>query len=100
MWSESSPQKKVSKVDPIQRFLSLLIADIQYVIYGQSCLEPAEPPPNVRARAVSASEIEVHWNPIPPGSSSGKILAYEVWKTHFLYNSANKCSNKENTFNA
>lgn len=84
VWSESSLQKTVSNVDPIQRFLSLLIADIQYVIYRQSSLEPDEPPSNIRARAVSASEIEVHWKPIPPGSSSGKILAYEVWKTHFL----------------
>lgn len=41
------------------------------------CLEPSEAPSRVRARAVSASEIQVHWEPLPSGSR-GKILAYEV----------------------
>ncbi|XP_029288438.1 contactin-4 isoform X2 [Cottoperca gobio] len=40
--------------------------------------EPSEAPSRVWARAVSASEIEVYWEPIPPGSSSEKIIAYEV----------------------
>lgn len=40
--------------------------------------EPSEAPSRVRARAVSSSEIEVHWEAIPPGSGGGKILAYEV----------------------
>uniref|UniRef100_A0A8D0D2N1 Contactin 4 n=1 Tax=Sander lucioperca TaxID=283035 RepID=A0A8D0D2N1_SANLU len=31
--------------------------------------EPSEAPSRVWARAVSASEIEVYWEPIPPGSS-------------------------------
>ncbi|KAI3369534.1 hypothetical protein L3Q82_007744 [Scortum barcoo] len=39
--------------------------------------EPSEAPARVWARAVSASEIEVYWEPIPPGSSSEKIVAYE-----------------------
>lgn len=42
-----------------------------------SCLEPSEAPSRVRARALSASEIQVHWEPLPSGST-GKILAYEV----------------------
>ncbi|KAM7402587.1 hypothetical protein PAMP_017811 [Pampus punctatissimus] len=40
--------------------------------------EPTEAPSRVWARAVTASEIEVYWEPIPPGSSSEKIIAYEV----------------------
>ncbi|XP_068449869.1 contactin-4 isoform X2 [Clinocottus analis] len=40
--------------------------------------EPTEAPSRVWARAVSASEIEVYWEPIPSGSGSGKIIAYEV----------------------
>uniref|UniRef100_A0A674NLR2 Contactin-4-like n=1 Tax=Takifugu rubripes TaxID=31033 RepID=A0A674NLR2_TAKRU len=40
--------------------------------------EPSEAPSSVWARAASASEIEVHWKRIPPGSSRGKILAYEI----------------------
>uniref|UniRef100_A0A671Z1R6 Contactin-4-like n=1 Tax=Sparus aurata TaxID=8175 RepID=A0A671Z1R6_SPAAU len=40
--------------------------------------EPSEAPSRVWARAVSASDIEVYWEPIPPGSSSEKIIAYEV----------------------
>lgn len=43
-----------------------------------SCLEPTQAPSRVRARGVSASEIQVHWEPLPSGSGSGKILAYEV----------------------
>ncbi|XP_017282455.1 contactin-4 [Kryptolebias marmoratus] len=40
--------------------------------------EPSEAPSGVWARAVSASEIEVCWEPIPPISISKKIIAYEV----------------------
>ncbi|KAM3877982.1 contactin-4 [Diretmus argenteus] len=40
--------------------------------------EPSEAPSGVWARAVSASDVEVYWEPIPPGSSSGRIIAYEV----------------------
>uniref|UniRef100_A0A8C4I1H7 Contactin-4 n=1 Tax=Dicentrarchus labrax TaxID=13489 RepID=A0A8C4I1H7_DICLA len=40
--------------------------------------EPSEAPSRVWARAMSASEIEVYWEPIPPGSSTEKIIAYEV----------------------
>uniref|UniRef100_A0A3B5AXQ0 Fibronectin type-III domain-containing protein n=1 Tax=Stegastes partitus TaxID=144197 RepID=A0A3B5AXQ0_9TELE len=44
-----------------------------------SAEEPSEAPSRVWARAVSASEIEVYWEPIPPPrSSSEKIIAYEV----------------------
>ncbi|XP_037346353.2 contactin-4 [Pungitius pungitius] len=40
--------------------------------------EPSEAPSRVWARALSASVIQVDWEPIPSGSGSGKILAYEV----------------------
>ncbi|XP_044038618.1 contactin-4 isoform X2 [Siniperca chuatsi] len=40
--------------------------------------EPSEAPSRVWAHAVSASEIEVYWEPVPPGSNSEKIIAYEV----------------------
>ncbi|XP_029906849.1 contactin-4 isoform X1 [Myripristis murdjan] len=40
--------------------------------------EPSKAPSRVWARTVSATEIEVYWEPIPSGSSSGKIIAYEV----------------------
>uniref|UniRef100_A0A671Z276 Contactin-4-like n=1 Tax=Sparus aurata TaxID=8175 RepID=A0A671Z276_SPAAU len=46
--------------------------------------EPSEAPSRVWARAVSASDIEVYWEPIPPGSSSEKIIAYERQIFHRL----------------
>uniref|UniRef100_A0A8C9Z259 Contactin-3 n=1 Tax=Sander lucioperca TaxID=283035 RepID=A0A8C9Z259_SANLU len=54
--------------------------------------EPSEAPSRVWARAVSASEIEVYWEPIPPGSSSEKIIAYEVlfWEEGSQQNEAER----------
>ncbi|XP_041743354.1 contactin-4-like isoform X2 [Coregonus clupeaformis] len=40
--------------------------------------EPSVAPSRVWARTLSASEIEVYWEPIPQTASSGKILGYEV----------------------
>ncbi|XP_067362041.1 contactin-4 isoform X1 [Channa argus] len=40
--------------------------------------EPSEAPSRVWARAVSSSKIEVFWEPVPAGSSTEKIIAYEV----------------------
>uniref|UniRef100_A0A8C6UFF9 Uncharacterized protein n=1 Tax=Neogobius melanostomus TaxID=47308 RepID=A0A8C6UFF9_9GOBI len=40
--------------------------------------EPSEAPSRVWARSVSSSEIEVFWEPIPNGSGTEKIIAYEV----------------------
>ncbi|XP_056157520.1 contactin-4 [Lampris incognitus] len=40
--------------------------------------EPSEAPSRVWAQSVSASEVEVYWEPVPPGSNSGKITGYEV----------------------
>uniref|UniRef100_A0A673XDZ1 Contactin-3 n=1 Tax=Salmo trutta TaxID=8032 RepID=A0A673XDZ1_SALTR len=40
--------------------------------------EPSVPPSRVLARTLSASEIEVYWEPIPQTASSGKIIGYEV----------------------
>lgn len=45
-----------------------------------SFTEPSEAPSRAWARAVSASEIEVFWEPVPPRSNSEKIVAYEVGK--------------------
>ncbi|XP_034724365.1 contactin-4 isoform X1 [Etheostoma cragini] len=54
--------------------------------------EPSEAPSRVWARPVSASEIEVYWEPIPPGSSSEKIIAYEVlfWEEGSQQNEAER----------
>ncbi|XP_053285471.1 contactin-4 [Pleuronectes platessa] len=40
--------------------------------------EPSEAPTRVRGRALSATEIEVHWEPVPSRTSREKIIAYEV----------------------
>uniref|UniRef100_A0A3B4UBQ3 Fibronectin type-III domain-containing protein n=1 Tax=Seriola dumerili TaxID=41447 RepID=A0A3B4UBQ3_SERDU len=48
------------------------------VVRVLSAEEPSEAPSRVWGRAVSASDIEVYWEPIPPGSSKEKIIAYEV----------------------
>uniref|UniRef100_A0A8C7TJB8 Contactin-4 n=1 Tax=Oncorhynchus mykiss TaxID=8022 RepID=A0A8C7TJB8_ONCMY len=40
--------------------------------------EPSIAPSRVLARTLSASEIEVYWEPIPQTASSGKIIGYEV----------------------
>ncbi|XP_033481407.2 contactin-4 isoform X2 [Epinephelus lanceolatus] len=52
--------------------------------------EPSEAPSRVWARALSASEIEVYWEPIPPGASREKIIAYEVlvWEKGSLQSEA------------
>ncbi|XP_016891933.1 contactin-4 isoform X2 [Cynoglossus semilaevis] len=40
--------------------------------------EPTEAPSGVFGQALSASQIEVHWEPVLPRSSTEKIIAYEV----------------------
>ncbi|XP_035004443.2 contactin-4 [Hippoglossus stenolepis] len=40
--------------------------------------EPSEAPARVRGRALSATEIEVYWEPVPSRTSREKIIAYEV----------------------
>uniref|UniRef100_A0A8C8H522 Contactin-3 n=1 Tax=Oncorhynchus tshawytscha TaxID=74940 RepID=A0A8C8H522_ONCTS len=40
--------------------------------------EPSEPPSRVWTRTLSASEIEVYWEPITQTASSWKIIGYEV----------------------
>uniref|UniRef100_A0A7N6AGJ3 Contactin 4 n=1 Tax=Anabas testudineus TaxID=64144 RepID=A0A7N6AGJ3_ANATE len=40
--------------------------------------EPSEAPSRVWGRSVSASEIEVFWEAVPPGSSTDEIIGYEV----------------------
>lgn len=46
-----------------------------------SCLSSTEPsaaPSRVWAHSISASEIEVYWEPVPPRSSTENIIGYEV----------------------
>lgn len=62
---------------PQNAMLSLLSARSTH---GLCYLEPSEAPSRVWARAVSASEIEVSWEPVPSRSSGQKIVAYEVRK--------------------
>ncbi|GLD73395.1 contactin-4-like isoform X1 [Lates japonicus] len=54
--------------------------------------EPSEAPSRVWGHAVSASEIEVYWELIPPGSSTEKIIAYEVlfWEEGFQQSEADR----------
>ncbi|KAJ7998557.1 hypothetical protein DPEC_G00206140 [Dallia pectoralis] len=40
--------------------------------------EPSVAPPRVWAQTLSASEIEVYWEPISQTDSSGKVIGYEV----------------------
>ncbi|XP_036008044.1 contactin-4 isoform X1 [Fundulus heteroclitus] len=40
--------------------------------------EPYAAPSRVWARSLSASEVEVYWEPVPPRTSSEKIIGYEV----------------------
>lgn len=40
---------------------------------------------SIWARAVSASEVQVHWKPVPSGASRGEILAYEVGNNNNSY---------------
>ncbi|MEQ2304460.1 Contactin-3 [Ameca splendens] len=40
--------------------------------------EPSAAPSRVWARSVSASEVEVYWEPVSPRSSTEKIIGYEV----------------------
>ncbi|XP_067094402.1 contactin-4 [Osmerus mordax] len=40
--------------------------------------EPSEAPSKVWARTLSASEVEVYWEPIPNGASSSRVIGYEV----------------------
>uniref|UniRef100_A0A4W6FR91 Contactin 4 n=1 Tax=Lates calcarifer TaxID=8187 RepID=A0A4W6FR91_LATCA len=54
--------------------------------------EPSKAPSRVWGHAVSASEIEVYWEPILPGSSTEKIIAYEVlfWEEGFQQSEADR----------
>ncbi|XP_043978218.1 contactin-4 [Gambusia affinis] len=40
--------------------------------------EPSAAPSRVWAHSISASEIEVYWEPVPPRSSTENIIGYEV----------------------
>lgn len=44
--------------------------------------EPSVAPPRVWARTLSASEIEVFWDPVHQSGSKGRITGYEVHKHH------------------
>ncbi|CAG5984343.1 unnamed protein product [Menidia menidia] len=48
-------------------------------VYNSMGEEPSEVPSSVLARALSASEIEVSWEPVPHGPGGKKIISYEVF---------------------
>lgn len=66
-----------------------------------ACLsEPSRAPGRLRARSVSASEVEVTWKPLAWSNSRRRILGYEVNPTHvyitcqhgqILYKCSAKC---------
>lgn len=43
--------------------------------------EPGRAPTRVRARSVSASEVEVSWKALPWSTSKKRVLGYEVRKS-------------------
>uniref|UniRef100_A0A3B3TWY3 Contactin-4-like n=1 Tax=Poecilia latipinna TaxID=48699 RepID=A0A3B3TWY3_9TELE len=53
---------------PFSRIIKVLSADE----------EPSAAPSRVWAHSISASEIEVYWEPVPPRSSTENIIGYEV----------------------
>uniref|UniRef100_A0A672IRB5 Contactin 3a, tandem duplicate 1 n=1 Tax=Salarias fasciatus TaxID=181472 RepID=A0A672IRB5_SALFA len=44
--------------------------------------EPSRAPGRLRARSISASEVEVTWKPLPWSNNRRRILGYEVKPTH------------------
>uniref|UniRef100_A0A3B3VBD5 Contactin-4-like n=1 Tax=Poecilia latipinna TaxID=48699 RepID=A0A3B3VBD5_9TELE len=54
---------------PFSRIIKVLSADEG---------EPSAAPSRVWAHSISASEIEVYWEPVPPRSSTENIIGYEV----------------------
>ncbi|XP_069045465.1 contactin-4 [Lepisosteus oculatus] len=54
--------------------------------------EPNAAPSRVSARSLSASEIEVYWDPVPWKTSAGRILGYEVlfWEIGVMEKDAEK----------
>lgn len=42
------------------------------------CAEPGRAPTRVRARSLSASEVEVSWKALPWSASKKRVLGYEV----------------------
>lgn len=50
---------------------------------SSDCLsEPIRAPGRVRARSISASEVEVTWKPLAWSNNYRRILGYEVKPTH------------------
>lgn len=44
-------------------------------------IEPSRAPSRVRAKSLSASEVEVSWKPLPWSTSRTRIMGYEVRTT-------------------
>lgn len=41
-------------------------------------IEPSRAPSRIRAKSLSASEVEVSWKPLPWSTSRTRIMGYEV----------------------
>lgn len=57
--------------------------------------EPSRAPGRLRARSVSASEVEVTWKPLPWSNNRRRILGYEVKPTHahtIMYNAVDSAN--------
>lgn len=81
----SADQGKGIHVLQTAKYMIVLISEYVCICYKLflciihiSSVEPSEAPLGVWARAISAAEIEVYWEPIPPTSNS-EIIAYEVF---------------------
>ncbi|KAK1161457.1 contactin-4-like [Acipenser oxyrinchus oxyrinchus] len=63
--------------------------------------EPSMAPTRVLAKSLSASEIEVYWDPVPWEMSSERVLGYEVvyWEKDALQQQAEKVRSTEATAN-
>lgn len=44
-------------------------------------IEPSRAPSRIRAKSLSASEVEVSWKPLPWSTSRTRIMGYEVRTT-------------------
>lgn len=53
--------------------------------------EPGRAPTRIRAKSLSASEIEVSWKALPWNTSKRRVLGYEVSQVFFLFPSTYLC---------
>ncbi|XP_010880252.2 contactin-4 isoform X2 [Esox lucius] len=69
-----------------------------FVVYSAE-EEPSVAPPRVWAQTLSASEIEVYWEPIFQTAGSGKVIGYEVlyWEEGMLESDAETVTVRDTT---